>query len=278
VKVAAQVCGTPVALISLVDERRQWFKACVGFDGVTELPREIAFCDHTIRQRSPLIIEDATQDPRFADNPLVTGPAGLRFYAGVPLWTQDGYCLGALCVVDKIPHSLNQGQVGALQALARQTVTALELRSTKAEAELDQLQAKYDRERLFETTRVIGVGIYNLDKDGKCTFVNDAFCRHMGLKRDQALGYGYMSTVIEPDRFDLFEKAQASRLARKPFHGVWRVKQDDGRIRHLECISEPDYQGGRVGVTYDVTEYVERVSALEKELLELRGPMIRKAE
>lgn len=253
------------------------------FDDVVKIAAQlcaapIAFWDQTICHRDVLVVEDMSEDPRFKGNPVLTGVPGLRFYAGFPLWTRDGSCMGTLCVLDTVPRTLTSEQFEATHALVRQTMSVLEMRSMMAEAELDQLQAKHDRERLFETTRVIGVGIYNLDKDGKCTFVNDSFCRHMGLKRDQALGYGFMSTVLEPDRFDLFEKAQAARIARKGFHGTWRVQREDGSLRHIECFSEPDYKGGRVGVTYDVTEYVDRISTLEKEVQQLRAPVLKKAE
>ncbi len=130
--VAAELCGTPIALISLLDDHRQWFKARHGLD-VTETPRAIAFCDYTIRTPEPLVVPDATQDARFAGNPLVTGDMHVRFYAGAPLRTPDGHGLGSLCVVDSTPRTLTEGQVGALQALSRQVVALLEARRVSAQ-------------------------------------------------------------------------------------------------------------------------------------------------
>lgn len=124
---AAYICGTPTALISLVDETRQWFKSRFGLN-MTETPREQAFCAHTILQPDLLEVEDARADRRFADNPLVQADPKIRFYAGAPLRTLEGHALGSLCVIDRTPRKLNAEQRDALNRLARLVMKAFEVR------------------------------------------------------------------------------------------------------------------------------------------------------
>ncbi|WP_052354469.1 GAF domain-containing hybrid sensor histidine kinase/response regulator [Flectobacillus major] len=142
-KIAQEICQTPLSLISIVDQNRQWFKSVQGID-ITETPRDISFCAHTILNPSqPLIIEDTNKDERFHDNPFVEAPHNIAFYAGIPLVNAKGYALGTLCVLDNKPRTLQSEQVDALKALANQVISQLELR--KKTLELEKIKDDLER-------------------------------------------------------------------------------------------------------------------------------------
>lgn len=142
---ASQICETPIALITLVDADRQWFKARTGL-AETETPRAVSFCAHAIHQHELFVVPDARDDERFRDNPFVTGGLFVRFYAGAPLITPEGHALGTICVIDSVPRTLTPNQREALEALRRQVQAQLELRRNLHELKLalearDQFEA-----------------------------------------------------------------------------------------------------------------------------------------
>lgn len=148
-RLAKSVLGTPIVLVSLIDVDRQWFKSSQGLDA-SETPRDIAFCDHTIRRSEPMVIEDARLDERFSDNPLVVGKPGIRFYAGAPLRTKDGYNIGTLCAIDIRPRTISPQHLAVLEDLARLVVDEMELRLI---ATTDSLTGAMTRRALFEAAR-----------------------------------------------------------------------------------------------------------------------------
>ena len=160
---ASMIAGTPISLISLVDEQRQWFKSRVGLD-VPETPRQYAFCAHALSAPDQvMVVPDAVADPRFVDNPLVTSAPDIRFYAGAPLVTPDGDALGTLCVIDREPRELTPARLDALVALSRQVMAQLELRvavidledSAAEQARYEQQLERYHQELERSNARLI---------------------------------------------------------------------------------------------------------------------------
>ena len=157
---AKSMFGTPIALISLVDSTRQWFKSSIGLDA-RETPRDQAFCGYALLQPEPLIVEDATKDPRFADNPLVTSDPHIRFYAGAQLVTHDGHMLGTLCIIDRAPRQFLDVDVKLLKDLAKLAMNEIELKLIKSTDQRAQAYSNRDEDtneynqqtfkRIFET-------------------------------------------------------------------------------------------------------------------------------
>jgi two-component system, cell cycle sensor histidine kinase and response regulator CckA len=177
---AAHICDTPISLISLVDDTRQWFKSSFGM-ALIDTSREASFCAHAILEPDVFVVPDTALDQRFADNPLVTGILQLRFYAGVPLVTAEGHALGALCVMDYIPRALLPSQHEALRVLGQQVMAQLDLRR--------QTHALHDSEaRLRLVTDNSRVGLVAVDRDHRYVYANDAYAHILELPSPVIVG------------------------------------------------------------------------------------------
>ncbi len=190
VRLAAYICGTPIAAVSVLDAKRQRFKSSAGLD-IVETPHEAAFCAHTVRETDLLVVPDAQADRRFWDNPLVTGDPKIRFYAGAPLRSGGGEVLGTLCIIDRVPRVLTEVQQDALRTLASQVTRQMEaVRHALAERQ----EAEDTTARVTEYNRLLlestAEGIYGMDTQGRCTFINKAGCRLLGYTVEEVQDVG----------------------------------------------------------------------------------------
>ena len=180
-ELAAEICNTPIAVVSFIGDGRQFFKAEVGL-GVRETPLETSFCRQAILQSDFLYVPDAARDPRFAGNPLVTGEPGLRFYAGALLRTEDGYPVGTVCVLDTLPRELTERQQSGLRRLARQSMALLEARRSARAA---QVQREL-HERILESAT--DYAIIAMDRSGRVTRWSAGAERILGWREEEMLG------------------------------------------------------------------------------------------
>ena len=265
-RLAAEIFDAPIALVSLIDSERQWFKSHQGLEAA-ETPREWAFCDHAIDldPGSTLIVTDATQDPRFAENPLVTGALNIRFYAGAVLTNAKGHNLGTLCVIDtKVRAAPTQRQIARLQVLAAIVVDELELR--RAVGKLDE------KGRMLELAeRMSGVGHWRVQADNQTVEWSDEVYRIHGV--DRATYSPQYDTAVRfygpADQAKVDALVSRAMTTGEGFEFEMSLRRADGVLR--DVMSRADCQRdetGRiiavVGVFQDVTDHNNTVSAVRK--------------
>ena len=273
---AAQVCGTPIAMIGFLDAERVWFKSAIGFN-VTELPRDKTFCAHAVLGRELLLIPEATEDPRFRSNPMVTSEPHIRFYAGVPLFSREGYPLGTLCVVDRVGRRLLPGQISALVALARQVTAQLELRRRLKEL----AQAVSDRTRAQEELDLM----FTLSIDMLCTAgfdgyfkrLNPAWEKTLGYSKDELFSRPYVELVHPEDREITLKEAEKLTLGQDVIFFENRYLCRDGNYRWLAWTATPWKEQQLVfAAARDITERKRAEEDLRRTARELEAA--RKAE
>ena len=171
---AASICGTPISLITLVDENRQWFKSNYGLDGVTETARNVAFCNHAIQGQGIFEIPDARADERFANNPLVTGPPDIQYYAGVPIRVGAGHAIGTLCVIDRVARVLTDRQREDLTLLATAVTGMINSRVSGKLLQHYESAVRAEKQKLEITLATLGDAVITTDADGTVEFLNTA--------------------------------------------------------------------------------------------------------
>lgn len=275
---AAQLFQAPIALVSLVDADRQWFKACFGVD-TRQTSRELSFCAYAILSDQVMVVPDAVTDSRFIDNALVTGPPHIRFYAGAPLRTPSGQNLGSFCVMDTVPRQFSAEQQVMLADLAAMVIDELELRRTARELrerEMVLRQALRENSQLTTAVASLTSGVIITDPslpDNPISFANAGFCAMTGYSTAEVMGRNcrfLQGPETGPATVHEIREAIAERRA---FKGVLRNYRKDGTSFLNELILSPvlDEEGqllSFVGLQDDVTEREQAKHILEERVQE----------
>ncbi|RVU01890.1 PAS domain S-box protein [Mucilaginibacter limnophilus] len=206
-KLASYICRAPIALITLVDEKRQWFKSVVGIDG-DGTPRADAFCNYTIQSDNILEVNNATQDDRFKNNPFVTGDPNIRFYAGAPIVDPEGHRLGSLCVIDRVPRQLDEQQREALSTLAGEVMSHLTLRKQKMELEAS-VRIHEEFFDLFNTSPEVHC---IMDKDFRVELINKAVTNVLGYSPEEVTGHVIWEFFSEESRNVSLERLKSGNI------------------------------------------------------------------
>lgn len=252
VRTAALVCGVPISLVSLVGLDRQWFKAEIGLDGMKSTARTVSFCSNAILQDEIFEVCDATRDPRFVDNALVTGAPHIRFYAGAPLQLGNGLKAGTLCVIGNKPGKLTKDQREILTHLAKVAVQLLERqKETRAAAKVAA--------ELKSVNDTVPVGIFVTDADGGCLQVNAQWRAIFGMTEAEALGDGWSSRLHPDNQAAVFATWQDCTTRHVDFDMQLRLLLPQGVVKTVRAMSRPTLAPdgqiiGYVGSVEDVTE------------------------
>nr|WP_315207967.1 PAS domain S-box protein [uncultured Flavobacterium sp.] len=261
-QLASYICGTPIALVSLLDKERQWFKSSVGL-GASETPREISFCQYAIMGEEVYEVTNALENELFADNPLVTGNPDIRFYAGAPLKDSDGFNLGSLCVIDTVQRTLNTEQKNALKLLANQVVLLLQLR--KKNADLNNTQKEF--QNFIDLSKDL-VCIANVD--GLFYKVNPAFTSVLGYSKEELEGIPFVNFVHPDDLASTYREVEKLSNGELTISFENRYLCKNGEYVVLSWNTSPDpVTGNLYCIARDMTLENDQKEALVKTSSEL---------
>jgi PAS domain S-box-containing protein len=265
VRAASIVCGVPISLISLIDVERQWFKANIGLPGVHETPRDLAFCAHAVLGDELFEVPDATQDPRFADNPLVISQPDIRFYAGAPVRLSDGSRIGTLCVIDRQPHRLSEAQRQVLMELAAAAAQALEGRRALRAVKRVSLEMADSEARFRLLSQTVPIGVFEIDTHGVFSYANERLLGIFGLQRGQNLDWTQL--VHADDREAVAAQWRDAMVHRRDMDAEFRIQLPSGSQRQVRAnaklrLNEAGEPSGYVGTVEDVTELRRQQDAL----------------
>ncbi len=232
VGLAARLCEAPTALISLVGEHEQWFKARVGLDACST-PRDLSFCDHAMHGEDIMVVPDATLDPRFADNALVTGEPHIRFYAGAPLVSNDGHPLGSLCVIDSRPRAqgLTDLQAHALSVLAKQVMTQLELRKALITGQATGVKLADSEARFQAIADSMPQMVWSTLPDGFHDYYNARWYEFTGVPAGSTDGEGWNGMFHADDQERARQRWTHSLETGEPYEIEYRLRRHDGVYR-----------------------------------------------
>lgn len=266
---AANLADTPVAVISFVAGDHQWFKAKIGID-ICETPRDIAFCAHVIHQTTPLIVNDATQDPRFRHNPLVT-VEGLRFYAGFPLIDEGGFVLGALAIIDYRPRELKSKTVKSLEILAQQVTSHLRDRTRLERSTAELRTAEAERNFCLSMIENLNEVLCRVDRHGHFQFLSDSISRVIGIDAGAAWLKGLSGLFIPEDGEKILLALEGETGEESLRLQLAKGDRDSDRWVDLRLFRVPESVGLWNATMTDVTEAVCEQRRADEELENLRG-------
>ena len=267
---AAQLFEVPIAVVTLLDETRQWFKSCVGLDD-SETPRDVAFCDYTIRSDEVLVVLDATQDFRFRDNPFVVGEAHIRFYAGAPLITKEGFRLGALCAIDTEPRAaFDEKSRKVLQKMAAMVVHALDQRAELMLRRRTAQELAIKEHTLELAEKMAKLGHWRFDfATQRSMWSSEAYDIHGVTPSNYDPNVTMPGVLYAPeDRLRLAEAFNHGLATKKPFEFEGEVVRPDGKRRRVITRGAPEFDDkgeivALIGVIQDVTEARAMTEALQ---------------